>query len=89
MEAKERGPPLDRQWYLHVCMVQATAADETGGMNISEGRSEDSAGMGYGLNTRLQWPRAAAAHAAGYETDERGSSVLGLAIERRCAEIGD
>jgi hypothetical protein len=26
---------------------------------------------------------------AGYETDERGSSVLGLAIERRCAEIGD
>ena len=86
MEAKERGPPLDRQWYLHVCMVQATAADETRGTDISEGRSEDPAGMGYGLNTR---PRAAAAHATVYEADERESNVLGLAIERRWAEMGD
>ncbi len=58
-------------------------------MDISEGRSEDSAGMAHGSNTRLQLQRATEARAAGYETDVRGSSVISLAIERRCPEIGD
>lgn len=51
-------PPI--LWRCFSSKAQATAANETGGMDISEGRSEDSAGMGYGSNTRLQWPRAAA-----------------------------
>jgi len=39
-------------------------------MDISEGRSEDSAGMAHGSNTRLQWPRAAAARALECLTNE-------------------
>jgi len=41
--------------------IQATAADEIGGMDISVGRSEDSAGSECGSNTRLESPRAAPA----------------------------
>ena len=57
--------------------TQLTGADEDRWMDISEGRSEDSAGMAHGSNTRLQWPRAAAARAARYVTDERGLSGNG------------
>ena len=38
-------------------------------MDISEGRSEDSANMAHGSNIRLQWPRAVAARAVRYKTD--------------------
>ena len=51
--------------------TQATGADEARWMDISKGRSEDSADMARGSNTRLQWPRTATAHAARYEMDER------------------
>ena len=43
--------------------TQATGADDARWMDISEGRSEDLAGMAHGSNTRLQWPRAAAVRA--------------------------
>ena len=38
----------------------------------------------YGSNTRLQWWRAALGSAAESETEEQGSSVFDLTIERRC-----
>ncbi len=43
--------------------IQTTEADETRWMNIFKRRSEDSVNMTHELNTRLQWSRAAAAHA--------------------------
>jgi len=50
--------------------TQAIGADDARWMDISEGRSEDSAGMAHGSNTRLQWPRAAAARVLECLTNE-------------------
>lgn len=61
--------------------TQARGADDARWMDISEGRSEDSAGMAHGSNTRLQWPRAAAARALECLTNECCSSVFGLVKE--------
>ena len=51
-------------------------------MDISEGRSEHSADMVHGSNTRLQWPRAAAARGTGYETNDWRSAIDGERMER-------
>ena len=60
----DRGKAVPSIHYRRLSLkTQATGADEARWMDISEGRSEDSAGMAHGLNTRLQWPRAAAARA--------------------------
>ena len=56
-------------------------------MGISEGRSENSASVGRGSNTRLQWQRDTPVCAAGCETDEQGLSLLGLAVEWGWPEV--
>ena len=61
--------------------IQAAAADRR--MDMSEVRSENSASVGHGSNMRLQWQKGTPVCAAGCETDEQGSSMLGLAVERR------
>ena len=58
-------------------------------MDISEVRSENSTSMGHGSNIRLQWQKGTPVCAAGYKTDEQGSSMLGLAVKRRWPEIDD
>lgn len=58
-------------------------------MDMSEVRSENSASAERGSNTRLQWQKGTPVCAAGDETDEQGSSMLGLAVKRRWPEIDD
>ena len=58
-------------------------------MDMSEVRSENSAYVGLGSNTRLQWQKGTPVRTAGCETDKQGSSVLGLTVERRWPEIDD
>ena len=58
-------------------------------MDICEGRSENSAYVARGLNTRLQWRRAIPVRIAGCETDEQGLGVLGLAVTARDRQFGE
>ncbi len=52
-------------------------------MDMAEGRSENSASVERESNTRLQWQRGTPVRAAGCETNEQGSSMLGLAVEQQ------
>lgn len=58
-------------------------------MDMAEERSENSASVGRESNTRLQWQRGTPVRAAGCETNEQGSSMLGLAVEQQWPEIDD
>ena len=58
-------------------------------MDMCEVRSEYSAYVGRGSNTRLQWQKGTPVRAAGCETDEQELSVFGLAVERRRPDIDD